>query len=206
MRCGESLRLRDEPDGDDIDRRPAGCGAPSGTLLRSADLMSWQAVSTNVLTGTTLNVTNSPWIGADSTGFFVNSGSTRPVSVGTVAQQEVMFALLQSSALRMCLQHSCSAMFIEVIGMAHSIVGVRTNSNATNVVKIRHGRTRSEPRRVSRRHSVSRIMSDILQPVRKGLGNMFFVDSQSPASAVNRKSPGTYCVCWRSIVRRSPAY
>src|SRR5438045_4567178 len=34
------LRLRDEPDGDDIDRRPAGCGAPSGTLLRSPDFMS----------------------------------------------------------------------------------------------------------------------------------------------------------------------
>lgn len=119
-----------------------------------------------------MNVATSASTG-DETDFFVRSVNARPVSAGTVTQHEDMFALLQSSALSMCLQHSCSATFIEATGMAHNMVGVRTSSTATNAVKIRHGKTRLETRRVSRGHSVLRVMPDILQPVCNGRRSMF---------------------------------
>ena len=37
-------------------------------------------------------------------------------------------------------------------------------------------------------------------------GKHVFLDSQSRAGAVNSKSPGTYCFCWRNTVRRNRAY
>ena len=85
-----------------------------------------------------LKVATSASIGEETTALLVRAGSTRPVSIGMVTQHEAMFALLQSSTLRMCLQHSCSAMVIEVIGMAHNIVGVIRNRNAMTVVTTRH--------------------------------------------------------------------